>query len=206
MDTSLCPNELAIARDCIAVTNPACADCMDSVQDAIFTYTDTVSCDDYEQQICNGYETCACQTCEVPLSNLYTCIQGYSCPTLDCTSTSGTYYPTDAPSPAAITITASPTSNPIALTNAPITYTQYPTTGIDSSNDSCESLLNEVSDCIANNNAECLDCLLDVENSITTTVTCDYYQQQICTGINTCGCEACQMQLEAVYSCVHAST
>jgi hypothetical protein len=201
-ETSICPTEWTIAKDCVELTNPACAECMDSVHDAIFAYTDTVSCDDYEQQICIGYEMCGCQTCEIPLSNLYSCIQGSSCPALDCTSSSSS---TNAPSNSAITtVTASPTSRQNIVTNAPTTYTLPPT--IKTSNDPCESYLNEASDCISNNNPECLDCLQDVENAITTTVTCGYFQQLICTGIETCGCNACQMQLEAVYSCVHEST
>jgi hypothetical protein len=70
--------------------------------------------------------------------------------------------------------------------------------------DDCNAQTNTVNQCVSSMSSgqACADCMNSVFAGLPTgEMTCTFYQDQICSGIDSCGCTACQDELEDLSSC-----
>ncbi|GKY98222.1 hypothetical protein MPSEU_000779900 [Mayamaea pseudoterrestris] len=201
----------------------SCDSCVATVLQDLNITSGSLSCEDYESQVCAAISTCSCGTCIDELQDFLDCSIGsaigcsLNClqPTVAPTSATVTDQPTSvpaeetiaptvAPTVAATTVlpTATPTLIPtVAATDAP-TLAATPEPGCDGSTDTLQT-------CFANNlngGSECDQCVATILQNIGAVgrngdVSCDDYETEVCEALSDCPCEGCLPDLQDFLNC-----
>jgi hypothetical protein len=167
-----CEADLATLQNCYASDLNCNTTCLIETEDILFEENNgSVTCSEYNAEICPSFATCGCESCQLDFSEYYNnCVSTTTACTFDCESIPS---PTLAP-------TLAPTQQPIcseelAVVNACL-----------ENMDSCVTCVNDAYDAIFEN---------------ADTVSCDVFEAGICPAIKTdCGCEECSDLLEEVSS------
>jgi hypothetical protein len=172
-----CSAEFDAANQCLSTySNSSCVDCMNSILEGLPDAA--MTCTFFKEQICAGISMCGCTACQDELEESSSCSASYACGLLDCTATAPPS--TLTPEPTAPSTTPEPTDVCIAESETANLCISSLSTG-----EACANCINNV-----------FEGLPDGE------MTCRFFKEQICSGISTCGCTACQDELEESSSCI----
>jgi hypothetical protein len=150
------------AGECVSgmSSGESCDECIKSVFEGLQS---NFSCATYEDQMCSGFDTCGCTTCQYQLELAYSCVVQDDCDPLDCENS----------------FSPAPTSACSAA------FDEF---------DLCDTSLSS--------GFSCAECIGNLYNELPDNPTCLSYEDQMCSGIATCGCTECQEELKAAYGCL----